>query len=182
MLSSNCVAATHNITHSPCTSTCTTHPVLPNPLPSTTLLCTQLTQDKMAQDLGMVWKCCGIVPILFGWFLRVSSPHALVFVQKTFLWLWYYTLMVTAEVGLCCCQSFMCTRGTSSQSLTEALKGFFQPLRVWLQDQGISPPSWLYWAIPSLYIQLQWLIPNVTFYYGYLVFWWYIEGFLYLAP
>ena len=28
-ISSNCVAATHNTTHSPCTSTCTTHPVLP---------------------------------------------------------------------------------------------------------------------------------------------------------
>ena len=33
------------------------HPALPNPLPSTTLLCTQLTQGivgKMAQDVGMV--------------------------------------------------------------------------------------------------------------------------------
>ena len=28
MLSSNCVAATHNVTHSPCTSTCTPHPSL----------------------------------------------------------------------------------------------------------------------------------------------------------
>ena len=31
--------------------------------------------------------CCGVVPILFGWFLRVPSLHALVFIRKTFLWL-----------------------------------------------------------------------------------------------
>ena len=28
--------------------------------------------------------CCGVVPILFGWFLRVPSLHALVFIWKTF--------------------------------------------------------------------------------------------------
>ena len=28
--------------------------------------------------------CCGVVPILFGWFLIVPSLHALVFIQKTF--------------------------------------------------------------------------------------------------
>ena len=33
---SNYIAATHNITHSKCTSTCTTYPALPIPLPSTT--------------------------------------------------------------------------------------------------------------------------------------------------
>ena len=27
---------------------------------------------------------CGVVPILFGWFLRVPSLHALVFTRKTF--------------------------------------------------------------------------------------------------
>ena len=42
---SNYIAATHNITHSKCTSTCTTHPALPILLPSTTLLCIQLTQS-----------------------------------------------------------------------------------------------------------------------------------------
>ena len=31
--------------------------------------------------------CCGVVPILFGRFLRVPSPHALVFIWKTLLWL-----------------------------------------------------------------------------------------------
>ena len=59
------IAATHN---SPSTSTCT---ALPITLPSTTLLCTQLTNTKhicvssgkMAQDVGMVRKCCGIIPI-----------------------------------------------------------------------------------------------------------------------
>ena len=29
--------------------------------------------------------CCGVVPILFGWFLSVPSLHALVFLWKTFL-------------------------------------------------------------------------------------------------
>ena len=28
--------------------------------------------------------CCGVVRILFGWFLRVPSLHALVFLWKTF--------------------------------------------------------------------------------------------------
>ena len=37
VLSSNEVAATHNITHSRCTSTCTTHLALPTPQPSTAL-------------------------------------------------------------------------------------------------------------------------------------------------
>ena len=43
---SNYIVAIHNITHSPCTSKCTTHPPLPTPLPSTTILCTQLTNAK----------------------------------------------------------------------------------------------------------------------------------------
>ena len=34
---------------------------------------------KMAQ------KYCGAIPILFSWFSRVPSLHALVFAQKTFL-------------------------------------------------------------------------------------------------
>ena len=34
--------------------------------------------------------CCGVVPILFGWFLRVPSLHALVFIQKTFFVTYYY--------------------------------------------------------------------------------------------
>ena len=29
--------------------------------------------------------CCGVVPILFGRFLRLPSLHALVFIRKTFL-------------------------------------------------------------------------------------------------
>ena len=29
--------------------------------------------------------CCGVVPILFSWFLRVPSLHALVFIRKPFL-------------------------------------------------------------------------------------------------
>ena len=29
--------------------------------------------------------CCGVVPILFGWFLSIPSLHVLVFLWKTFL-------------------------------------------------------------------------------------------------
>ena len=38
---------------------------------------------KMAQDVGMLWMCCG-VPVLFDWFLRVPSLHAFVFIRKLF--------------------------------------------------------------------------------------------------
>ena len=48
----NYIAATHNITHSPCTSTCTPHPALHTPLLSTTLLCTQLTNTKHSCQNG----------------------------------------------------------------------------------------------------------------------------------
>jgi len=30
----------------------------------------------MIQDVGMVRMCCGVAPILFGWFLSVPSLHA----------------------------------------------------------------------------------------------------------
>ena len=41
---------------------------------------------KMAQDVGMVGKCCGVVPILFACFiLRDPSLHVLVFIEKTFV-------------------------------------------------------------------------------------------------
>ena len=36
--------------------------------------------------------CCGVIPILFGWFLRVSSLHVLVFIWKTFF--------VTLDIGM----------------------------------------------------------------------------------
>ena len=66
---SNHIAATHNTT--PCTLKCTTHPPLPTPLPSTTLLCPttrptafhnpslhttnkHISGGKMAQDEEMV--------------------------------------------------------------------------------------------------------------------------------
>ena len=35
--------------------------------------------------------CCGVVPILFGWFLRFHPyMHLIVFIRKTFLWLVVY--------------------------------------------------------------------------------------------
>ena len=93
---SNYTAATHNITHSPCTSTYTTHPPLLTSLPSTTLLCTQLINtkhvfvsgSKMAQDVGMVWKCCHFH---FVWLVFEGFIPTLIFHQKTFLWLSYLT-------------------------------------------------------------------------------------------
>ena len=45
-----CIHPQH--THSPCTSTCTTHPAIPSKLPSTTLLCTQLTNTKHSWQNG----------------------------------------------------------------------------------------------------------------------------------
>jgi len=85
------IATTHNITHSPCTSTCTT---LPIPLPSTTLACIQLTNTKhicvsdgkMAQGVGMVWKCCGIRNLVGFWgfhsYMRLFSFRLLHFSFK----------------------------------------------------------------------------------------------------
>ena len=87
MLSSNCVAATHNTTYPPCTSTCNTHPwaLYPSQCLPPPSFSHKPTQGKMAQDVGMVWKYCGVIPILFGWFLWVPSLHVLVCIQKTFL-------------------------------------------------------------------------------------------------
>ena len=45
-----CIHPQH--THSPCTSTCTTHPPIPSQLPSTTLQCTQLTNTKHSWQNG----------------------------------------------------------------------------------------------------------------------------------
>ena len=44
---------------------------------------------KMAQNVGILWKYCGtgVIPILFGWFLRLPSIHALLLTQKPFLWI-----------------------------------------------------------------------------------------------
>ena len=61
MFSSN---YTHNITHSPCTSMCTTHPAIPgSTLPSTTLLCTQLTNTKHSWQNGT--RCRNGVNVLW---------------------------------------------------------------------------------------------------------------------
>ena len=84
MLSSNCVVATHNTTYSQCMH------INMHYTPSTTQLSLPwssyaLTQGKMAQDVGMVWMYCGVVPTLFGLFTRVPSLHVLVFIQRTYL-------------------------------------------------------------------------------------------------
>ena len=36
----------------------------------------------MAQDVGMMY--CGVIPILFGWFLWIPSLHLLVFIKQMF--------------------------------------------------------------------------------------------------
>ena len=46
----HCIHSQH--THTPCTATCTTHPAIPSQLPSTTLLCTQLTNTKHSWQNG----------------------------------------------------------------------------------------------------------------------------------
>ena len=43
--------------------------------------------------------CCGVVPILFGWFLRVPSLDALVFIRKTFCDLYIY---IVAGITVLC--------------------------------------------------------------------------------
>ena len=43
--------------------------------------------------------CCGVVPILFGWFLRVPSVHALVFTRKTFCDLFIHHLLLNFSVA-----------------------------------------------------------------------------------
>ena len=59
------IAVTHSVTHTPCTSTCTHHTAFHNPLHTTNKptkhIC--VSRGKMAQDVGMVWKCCGVIPI-----------------------------------------------------------------------------------------------------------------------
>ena len=66
MLSINCVAATHNITYSPCTSACTTHSwALPKPVSSTTFLCTQTNTSQKGtrcrDGVKVLWCCSHLV-------------------------------------------------------------------------------------------------------------------------
>ena len=67
---SNYIAA---ITHSPCTTTCTPHPAVPTPLPSTTLLCTKLTNTKNSwqnatrcrEGVKLLWSHSHVVCLVF---------------------------------------------------------------------------------------------------------------------
>ena len=91
ILNSNYIAATHNTTHSPCTSTCTTYPALPSPLAfHNPPICTQLTQGrfgKMTQAVEVVVLWCH--SHLVWLVLRVPSLNVLVFFfLKTFDSLW----------------------------------------------------------------------------------------------
>ena len=94
MFSSNYTAVTHNVippfAHQ--------HAALPTPLPSTTLLCTQLTKTNHSWQNDT--RCIDGVKVLWCHSLLVwlvfegSIPHALVFAQKTFLWLHYIATYV----------------------------------------------------------------------------------------
>ena len=80
MLSSNYIAATHNVTHFPCTSTYTTHPAIhppPPQLPSTILLCTQLTNTKHSQQNGT--RCRDGVNVLWcrSYLVRLVFEHSI---------------------------------------------------------------------------------------------------------
>ena len=85
----NYIAATYNVTHSPYTSTCTTHPALPFPLPSTTLLCTHLTNTKHRWQNGtrcrdgvnVLWRCSHLVWLVF----EGSIPTCACFHSENFL-------------------------------------------------------------------------------------------------
>ena len=56
---------------------------------------------KMPQDVGMVWKYCGVIPTYFGWFLRVLSLRVLVFIQKKFfVTLWILSWYVSRSTGV----------------------------------------------------------------------------------
>ena len=94
---SNYIAVTHNVAHSKCTSTCTTHPALPIPLPSTTLLCTQLTDTKhicvsggkMActrcrDGVKVLWCHSHLVWLVF----EGPIPTCTCFHAENFLWLY----------------------------------------------------------------------------------------------
>ena len=67
----NCIQPQH--THSPRTSTCTTHPAIPSQLLSTTLICTQLTNTQHSwqngtrcrDDVNVLWCRSYLVLLVF---------------------------------------------------------------------------------------------------------------------
>ena len=61
------------------------------------MLCSEIVLLLDVADILMVWKCRGVIPILFARFLRVPSLHGLVFIQKTFLWLVPFFLRIVRE-------------------------------------------------------------------------------------
>ena len=117
MLSSNYIASTHNITHSPCTSTYTTHPAIPSPLPSITLLCTQLTNTKHSWQNGtrcrdgvnVLWCRSHLVWLAF----EGSIPTCACFHSENFFVTCIY--MVRAYSVYTCCR--ICARCNISPTL-----------------------------------------------------------------
>ena len=70
-------------------------------MPSTTLLCTQLATQSIVgtitQDVGMVWMCCGVIPILFGWFWGFHPYMCLFSFGKLFCDLYNIESLVTKQ-------------------------------------------------------------------------------------
>ena len=94
-----CIHPQH--THSPCTSTCTTHPAIPSQLPSTTLLCTQLTNTKHSWKNGtrcrdgvnVLWCRSHLVWLVF----EGSTPTCAGFHSENF----FVTLYLVLHMKLC---------------------------------------------------------------------------------
>ena len=101
---SNYITATHNITHPPCTSTCTPHPALPIPLPSTTLLWTQLTNTKHSWQNGT----------------RCRDGVKLLWCHSHLVW-----LVFEGSIPTCTCfhsENFFVTFGLDTSLLTHSIR------------------------------------------------------------
>ena len=92
----HCIHPQH--THSPCTAICTTHPAIPSQLPSTTLLCTQLTNTKHSWQNGtrcrdginVLWCRSHLVWLIF----EGSIPTWACFHSENFFVTCSYTVIV----------------------------------------------------------------------------------------
>ena len=90
--SSNYIAATHNITHSPCTSKCTTHPHHPPHYKKHKAYWCKWWQNgtRFRDGMKVLWCHSHLVWLV----LRLPSLHALVFLQKTFSDLYIYGMYI----------------------------------------------------------------------------------------
>ena len=117
----------------------------------------------MAQDVRMVWMCCGFVLILFDWFLRVPSLHALVFIGNFFCDLYMFSDFTVLSLLCCALHVFSCTctceKGPPWKSAV-SWGGFsvIIYLYLYLTASPKTGPSCL--AVPSAYQALWKLTPT----------------------